>query len=208
MVGFDRAAKRLKRAARAHRERSRNARRVDEANRADEVVRDPDDWEPVKNDLAGVDTPSKEERVRSVDHPDYAGDDPGYHHDPSPSEGAAATANRLGTIAPVMGNPSLDPAGGSMVAVSYMAGYGGDADVGHDAMDGVHLLVTGEADANRELEVESATEGGPLDVADDESIYRGEAAKMAMTPDDGYECRDWCSALELHEAEAPEGGWL
>jgi len=108
----------------------------------------------------------EEKSIRSARYP---GDDPGYHH--SPSGGIWKSAEALGTIAPVMGNPSMDPAAGDLIAVSYMAGFGGEAAVGHDAMGGVDAMVLGDVDATQELKVESSTEGGPLELAPNESIY-------------------------------------
>lgn len=165
----------------------------------EEVSVDPAGWNSNRDGDQGVETLQRTERVASVNHPDYPGDDPCYHHDPSPGKGTFGTAERLSTLAPVMGNPSLDPAAGSLVQVSYMCGYGGEAAVGHDAIDGVDRLVTGEADANGELEIGSATEGGPLELAPDESVYEGRGHNTYI--EDGEV--DYCAELRCGGE-----GWL
>ncbi len=116
-------------------------------------------------------TPEEERKMDSVRSHRYRGDDDEYHHGGRPDEGPIDTISRLGTIAPPMGNPSLDPASGDPVMVSYLCGYGRDTEFGHDAMDGVDRMVTDtEVDANDELRVSSATEGGPLQLAPEEDM--------------------------------------
>lgn len=107
-----------------HEARNPVVRTRDEMTTAEEVVEAPEAWEPDRNDMRGVDTRGGPDgRIASVDHPDYPGQDPGDHH-AGEGDDLGEQLESISAIAPVMGNPSLDPAGGSMVAVSYMAGYG------------------------------------------------------------------------------------
>jgi hypothetical protein len=81
-------------AVRDHESRHPAVRAMDEMVTADEVVDDPADWDPDRNDLAGVDTgpdwgprsrpyaPEEEREIESMRSPRYRGDDPGYHHRP------------------------------------------------------------------------------------------------------------------------------
>lgn len=80
-------------------------------------------------------------RMDSIRSPRYRGDDPEHHHSVPEARDMWDAVERIGTIAPVMGNPSIDPANGDLIAVSYMCGYGRDTPIGHDAMEGVDRLV-------------------------------------------------------------------
>jgi hypothetical protein len=107
-----------------------------------------------------------------------------------------------------MGNPSLHPAGGDLIAVSYMAGDGSDVPWDHDAMDGVDWLVLGHADATRELAVDSATGGtgsGPLRVEPEESVYSDDhllgTHDMRIDAGQAGDDCDWCAELRLWEHE-------
>lgn len=71
--------------------------------------------------------PEEIAEMESIRSARYPGDDPEHHHGDHPWDGLATTA-------PVMGNPSLDPVAGDLVAVSYMAGYSGEAMVGFDVL--------------------------------------------------------------------------
>lgn len=158
-------------------------------------------------------TPEETAEMESIRSPRYPGDDPEHHHSVPGARDAWDAAERLGTIAPVMGNPSIDPAAGDLVAVSYMAGYGGEAMVGYDAMDGVDQLVLGNVDATRELEVESATEGGPLRLAAHESVFSDSHGLgthgLRIGPVESGEAVSWDSEYRLygHEPEAGGADW-
>jgi hypothetical protein len=98
-------------------------------------------------------------------------------------------------IAPVMGDPK-PVAPPAPWEVSQMAGWGSG---GYDTLDGVDRMVLGEADANRELRVDSATEGGPLEIADGESVYDDRHGtgimSMSMGPKEDPANFDWCAYL-------------
>jgi hypothetical protein len=112
--------------------------------------------------------------------------------DPPPDDETSVweRIGRAATIAPVLGDPSLDPADDPW-DVATMAGWGDvrEDGSGHDAMMGVGQMATGEADAMAELDVDSATDGGPMELADDESII-------------GY------SGYEPDDNEPSDTGWL
>jgi len=147
--------------------------------------------------------------MRSVRSARYPGDDPEYHH-----AGSGRTmwerAEHLGSIAPVMGNPSIDPANGDLITVSYMAGYGGEAEVGHDAMQGVDRMVTDpRVDATSELRFESHHGGPHLSMTRDESIFSGDAGwgEKGLTYDEGpAQGQDWCLGMTVQDDERPLGG--
>lgn len=149
--------------------------------------------------------------MESIRSARYQGDDPSYHHGIKGARDAWDAAERLGTIAPVLGNPSLDPASGDLVAVSYMCGYGGEAMVGHDACDGVDRYVTGEADANENLRVEGHHGGPPLAMSPDESVMRddlGFGDMGATVPDGPAGDMDWDLGLRVGSGEGPMSrGW-
>lgn len=183
-----------------HEARNPVVRARDEMGTVEEVVEAPEVWEPDRNDMRGVDTrggPGR--RVASVDQPDYPGQDPGYHH-AGEGDNLGERVESIGAIAPVMGNPSLDPAGGSMVAVSYMAGYGRETEVGYDAMDGISGIALSHRDATAELAVEDPTPGDPLEIAPGESVY-GDTTRLETRNTRG---RDWCADLRLADNE----GWM
>lgn len=99
---------------------------------------------------------------------------------------------KLGSIREIHDSPAtLKP--GDMSNVSEMAGW--SAKGGHDAMDGVDRMALGETDATRELEAESATEGGPLELADGESCYDDRNGTGVMTTALEEDNFDWCSNL-------------
>lgn len=100
-------------------------------------------------------------------------------------------AERHAYIAPVQGEPSLEPADAPW-EVAMMAGWAGDEEGrGHDAMQGVEAMALGDVDACAELDVESATPGTPLELGPSESIYSDNTGRGNMT-------------LEV----ATDGGWM
>jgi hypothetical protein len=128
--------------------------------------------------------------------PESADEPPEYEHGAAPGT--------LGSIAPVQGNPSLDPAG-SMLGPARMAGWS-PAAADYDALQGVGELATpGGPDATRELLVSSSTEGGPLDLAPDESAFDDTLGRgtHSLSLDEG-ERGDWTVGLRL----APDEGCL
>lgn len=174
-----RATPGYRKAKRAHESRPEAARRRDEAETAERVTTDADEYaeDPGAADYPHVDT------------------GPDYEHGGRPGEGPLRTLDRLGTVAPVEGNPSLDPANG-LWEVAYMAGYSDrEHTPGHGALQGVDRLVTGEADANRELRVESATEGGPMQLGPDESIFADDRGAGTHGAGGGEPPRDWTAFL-------------
>lgn len=146
--------------------------------------------------------------MQTMRSPRYPGDDPEYHH--GVRGGLWERIGRLGSIAPVMGNPSLDPAAGDMIAVSYMAGYGSDAEIGHDSIGGIDDMVLGNVDATRELDAPSATEGSPLQIAPHESVYSDEHGlgthNLRIGPAESGEAMSWTSEFKLYEHEPESNG--
>ncbi len=150
-------------------------------------------------------------KMRSVRSPRYPGDDPENHHAVPDARNVWEASERMGSIAPVMGNPSIDPATGDLVAVSYMCGYGGEAMIGHDACDGVDRYVTGEADANENLRTQGWHGGTPLAMHPDESIMRddrGSEDREASKPTEPTGGRNWGRGLQVAPDEGPmSDGW-
>jgi hypothetical protein len=113
-------------------------------------------------------------------------------------DNAWARAERRATIAPVMGDPSVDPAHEPW-EVTYMAGWGGPGGGEYGTLQGVDDYVVGDADATRELRAPSATAGGPLRIADGETIYEDRANTGIMStrlrPEEDPSRTDWCSHL-------------
>lgn len=125
---------------------------------------------PGRKDLARTRTPGHGmDRADDVDHPDYDG-----QVDPDASAPRGDTiwerAEHMSTTAPIMGNPSMDPANPAMHELAEMAGWS-QSHWGHDPMQGVAGMAMGYVDANQELEAPSATEGGPLQLDPTESVY-------------------------------------
>jgi hypothetical protein len=176
-------------AVRRHTRRPRAERAADEARTADEVVEDPEDWKPNENDMRGVDTRGGPEYGRRDD------------------EDELGAAGRQATMAPVHGDPSLDPVT-TIWDIANMAGYGDGP--GYDALDGVDRMVTGEADASRELRVESNTEGSPLDVGT--SLFSDAGGELRLGRDEDPAERDWKADLRgdgsLFGGGFDWGGWL
>jgi hypothetical protein len=148
-------------------------------------------------------------RRKNTRGPGHGGDAPGYDdeqamvtdedHEHAAGGGSLwSSIMRMASIRPVQGDPSMDPAP-AMHRVSEMAGWSGAG--GHDALQGVDKLVTGEVDANRELETPSATEGTPLQLAPDESVFSDDLGlgthRAAASRDRG----DWCADLRLRGDE-------
>ena len=117
-----------------------------------------------------------------------------------PTDNSRSRLRRLqdqARIAPIQGNPSLDPVT-SPWDVARMAGYDGDA---YDAMAGVDKMVTGEADAMEEMELETATEGTPLELAADESLLSDDTGEGDLTldidPAADPENIDWAAEMRI-----------
>lgn len=100
------------------------------------------------------------ERERSAHHSEYAGSGEGYRHGAPEAGSVWERLCAVSRMAPVHGDPTLDPAGDA-VAVSEMCGYNAGA-AGFSVLDGPDRLATGEADAGRFLRVEGSTPGPPL----------------------------------------------
>lgn len=131
-----------------------------------------------------------EERSRELrEGPRDGGSDP----DPDTGDGASMWERIEGqaAIAPVMGNPSLEPAH-RPYEVAMMAGWG--AGDGYDAMMDVDKMVLGEVDATRELEANSATEGRPLQLGRSEDLDRSVEPRYELSFPDP-EGGDWTTHL-------------
>lgn len=136
----------IRRALDKHESRSAEAQAADEARTAENVTDDYDEWseDPSKSDYPGVDTGPDHDEGREID--------------------------RMGYIAPVT-NHTLEPVT-SVWDIAHMAGFGRQGVDGHDALEGIDKMVTGEVDAMKEAHVESWTEGGPLQIGPSEDFSR------------------------------------
>lgn len=93
----------------------------------------------------------------------------------------------VSTIAPVQGDPSLEPADNPW-ELAMMAGWGdpNEDGRGHDALQGVDALVLGEVDANDEIRVE----GPGLSLEDEITLDERVGRELAE-----HETHDWTSHL-------------
>lgn len=163
-------------AVRRHESRHPVVRARDEMVTADEVVHDPGSWDPDRNDLAHVDT-----------GPDY--DHGGRGRD------IWERTEKVGSIAPVQGRPTMDPAP-PMHQVAMMTGWL----PGHnDPLEGIDKMVTGEVDARQELRVESNTPGSPLQLGMTESVYSDDTCEgshgCSLSAEEKGDRTDWCAWL-------------
>lgn len=123
-------------------------------------------------------------------------------------EGAAEAAARQAEVAPVHGEPGFDPAT-TPWDISALAGYG---DGGFDTAQGVDDYVMGRRHAPGELEVESSTEGGPLDLDPHESFFRDDTGHgdmgIGLGSSEGVADMDWRAEERSHGAmfEPEEAG--
>lgn len=116
-------------------------------------------------------TDAEEYQRRSLRSSRYAGDDP-HHGYQGRGQTVWDRVLDLVTVEPPLGSPSTDPMPADAgPALASMAGWNG-GEIGHDAMDGIDRLVTGEVNAMREMEAPSATRGTPLQMEESESVYR------------------------------------
>lgn len=126
---------------------------------------------------------------------------PAKENGPGENTDGAEGVQDYGTIAPVHGNPSLDPVT-TPFDVARMAGYGNNS---HDALQGVDKLVMGKVDARKEMHVDSETDGGPMAMGAKESIFSDDAGfgdmDLSLDPDEDPATTDWCHCLRTGEGE-------
>lgn len=156
----------IRRALDKHHSRSPEAQAADEAQTAEHVTDDYDEWseDPSGSDYPGVDTGPDHDAGREID--------------------------KMGYIAPVT-NHKLDPVT-SIWDIAHMAGFGSRGVEGHDALEGIDKMVMGEVDAMEEVRVHSWTEGGPLEIGPSEDFSRAIVPEYDLSYDDPG---DWMEYL-------------
>lgn len=99
----------------------------------------------------------------------------------------------VSTIAPVQGDPSIEPANEPW-ELAMMAGWGDPEERGrgHDALGGVEDLLLGKVDAMEELGADLEDGGSPLSLRDDERMDARVEADSGLEVDTDD---DWCSHL-------------
>lgn len=165
-------------AQRRHEQRPAAEQAADEATTAEKVVEETREgyreWaaDPSKSDYPGVDSGPDHDEGREID--------------------------RMGFIEP-LSDHRLEATAEAGLGIAEAAGFGGIRDGGFDSLQGIDAMVMGDVHAPGELEVESATEGGPLELDNYETLYS----------DDGTEFSDLDPNLPLTDDEDPDQfDWL
>lgn len=99
----------------------------------------------------------------------------------------------VSTIAPVQGDPSIEPANEPW-ELAMMAGWGDPEERGrgHDALGGVEDLLLGKVDAMKEMDADLEDGGSPLQLREEERMDRRVEADHGLGVE---EEGDWCSHI-------------
>jgi hypothetical protein len=130
-------------------------------------------------------------RDRAADLMDRGPDDPPDRGPAEEMDGGGSVWDRVGrvsTIAPVMGDPGVEPADNPW-EVAMMAGWGdvNDDGRGHDALQGAEELLLGEADATAFMTVD------PTPNEDRAPMLTFQGDEAQLTAEESH--RDWCTHL-------------
>lgn len=169
-------------------------RRRDDVRRPGEKSNEPGGREKAPDGASSLEKRTEELRGRPTV-------EDGKEDGPAGNTDGAEAVQDYGTIAPVHGDPSLDPVT-TPFDVARMAGYGSGS---FDALEGVDKMVMGEVDATREMHVDSETDGGPMQMGPLETIFSDDAGfgdmNLGLTAEEDPSNRDWCKELRFGGAD-------